>query len=60
MTNIDEILWRLERIENLLVGLANNSCEGCDACNHDEAKEALENIENEIIARACRNGVCED
>jgi len=26
----------------------------------DEAQEALENIEQEIIARACRNGVCED
>jgi hypothetical protein len=26
----------------------------------DEAKDALENIEAEIIARACRNGVCED
>ena len=28
---------------------------------HDlAAVDALENIENEIIARACRNGVCED
>jgi hypothetical protein len=27
---------------------------------HDEAQDALENIEQEIIARACRNGVCED
>lgn len=28
---------------------------------HDlAASDALENIENEIIARACRNGVCED
>jgi hypothetical protein len=26
----------------------------------DEKKDALENIEQEIIARACRNGVCED
>ena len=26
----------------------------------NEAQDALENIENEIIARACRNGVCED
>jgi hypothetical protein len=26
----------------------------------DHKKEALENIEQEIIARACRNGVCED
>jgi hypothetical protein len=26
----------------------------------DEAQDALENIEQEIIARACRNGVCED
>lgn len=25
-----------------------------------EAVDALENIEQEIIARACRNGVCED
>ena len=24
------------------------------------AHDALENIEQEIIARACRNGVCED
>ena len=28
---------------------------------HDlAASDALENIEQEIIARACRNGVCED
>jgi ubiquinone biosynthesis protein Coq4 len=28
---------------------------------HDlAAVEALENIENEIMHRACRNGVCED
>lgn len=27
---------------------------------NSEAKDALENIEHEIIARACRNGVCED
>jgi hypothetical protein len=26
----------------------------------NEAQDALENIEQEIIARACRNGVCED
>lgn len=26
----------------------------------DEKLEALANIEEEIIARACRNGVCED
>jgi hypothetical protein len=26
----------------------------------DEKLQALENIEEEIIARACRNGVCED
>lgn len=26
----------------------------------NEAKDALENIEHEIIARACRSGVCED
>ena len=26
----------------------------------DEKIQALENIEEEIIARACRNGVCED
>jgi hypothetical protein len=26
----------------------------------DEKLAALENIEEEIIARACRNGVCED
>ena len=60
MTNIDEILWRLERIENLRGSLTGYKCGGCDVCDHDEAKEALENIENEIIARACRNGVCED
>jgi len=24
------------------------------------AQDALENIEHQIIARACRNGVCED
>ncbi len=28
--------------------------------NDNEAQDALENIEQEIIARACRNGVCED
>jgi hypothetical protein len=26
----------------------------------NEAQDALENIEQEIIARACRSGVCED
>ena len=26
----------------------------------NEAQDALENIEHEIIARSCRNGVCED
>lgn len=31
-----------------------------DIYEDTEAIEALENIENEIIARACRNGVCED
>jgi hypothetical protein len=31
-----------------------------DIHHHDEAQDALENIEQEIIARACRNGVCED
>jgi hypothetical protein len=28
--------------------------------DNNEAQDALENIEHEIIARACRNGVCED
>ena len=31
-----------------------------DISSDDEAQDALENIEQEIIARACRNGVCED
>ena len=31
-----------------------------DIYEDTEAIEALENIENEIIARACRTGNCED
>ena len=31
-----------------------------DISSDDEAQDALENIEHEIIARACRNGICED
>ena len=31
-----------------------------DIFNDHEAHDALENIEQEIIARSCRNGVCED
>ena len=58
MTNFDEVLWRLERIENFLIELSNRI--GCDDYSHDEAQDAMENIEQEIIARACRNGVCED
>ena len=54
MTDIDKILWQLERIEKKIDALA---LEGVD---QDEAKQALENIEHEIIARACRSGVCED
>jgi chorismate mutase len=54
MTELDEIKYRLERIENLITKLMH------EASDHDEAKDALENIEEEIIARACRNGVCED
>jgi hypothetical protein len=54
MTELDEIKYRLERIENLITKLINESSET------DEVKDALENIEHEIIARACRNGVCED
>jgi hypothetical protein len=54
MTQIDEILWRLERIEKRMIELTSENV------NHDEAKEALKNIEEEIIARSCRSGVCED
>jgi hypothetical protein len=54
MTELDEIKYRLERIENLITKLIQESSD------NDEAKDALENIEEEIIARACRNGVCED
>ena len=54
MTELDKILWHLERIEKKIDTLTSETVE------QDEAKEALENIEQEIIARACRNGVCED
>ena len=54
MTELDRILWQLERIEKKIDALATESVD------QDEAKQALENIEQEIIARACRNGVCED
>lgn len=58
MTKLEALLERqsyeLEGIRKILLrSECSNSC-------HDEAKDALENIENEIIARACRNGVCED
>ena len=65
MTNLEVIETKIERLESLIekqsyelegirkILLRSESC-------HDDAKDALENIENEIIARACRNGVCED
>lgn len=56
MTTLDEVLWRLQRIENLLTTLVDQASDD----DNDEAQDALENIEQEIIARACRNGVCED
>jgi hypothetical protein len=51
---IEKQSYELEGIRNILLRR-----EHSDNC-HDEAKDALENIENEIMARACRNGVCED
>jgi hypothetical protein len=51
---IEKQSYELEGIRNILL---RRECS--DDC-HDEAKDALENIENEIMARACRNGVCED
>ena len=58
ITNLESLIekqsYELEGIRKILLRKECN--ENC----RDEAKDALENIENEIIARACRNGVCED
>lgn len=58
ITNLEALIERqsyeLEGIRKILLRSE------CAACEQDEAKDALENIEQEIIARACRNGVCED
>lgn len=51
---IERQSYELEGIRNILMRSE------CTGCQHDEAQDALENIEHEIIARACRNGVCED
>lgn len=68
MTELDIIKDKMTRLETLLERQS-YELEGirkillrseCTGCQHDEAQDALENIENEIIARACRNGVCED
>ena len=68
MTELDVIKDKLGKLETLIERqsyelegirkiLLRSECSG--SC-HDEAKDALENIEQEIISRACRNGVCED
>jgi hypothetical protein len=58
ITNLEALIekqsYELEGIRKILLRSE------CKECEQDEAKDALENIENEIIARACRNGVCED
>jgi hypothetical protein len=68
MTELDIIKDKIVRVESLLEKQS-YELEGirkillrseCNECEPDEAKDALENIEHEIIARACRNGVCED
>lgn len=66
MTNLDVIENKIERLESLLEKQS-YELEGIrklltrDQVDEiDEAQDALENIEQEIIARACRNGVCED
>jgi len=68
MTELDIIKDKIVRVESLLEKQS-YELEGIrkillrseyDESQPDEAKDALENIENEIIARACRNGVCED
>ena len=66
MTELDIIKDKLIRLESL-VERQSYELEGIRKIlmhnqknDVDEAKDALENIEQEIIARACRNGVCED
>jgi hypothetical protein len=58
ITNVESLIekqsYELEGIRKILLR------KECNENLHDDAKDALENIENEIIARACRNGVCED
>jgi hypothetical protein len=58
ITNLESLIekqsYELEGIRKILLR------KQCNENLHDDAKDALENIENEIIARACRNGVCED
>jgi hypothetical protein len=58
ITNLESLIekqsYELEGIRKILLR------KECNENLHDDAKDALENIENEIIARACRNGVCED
>ena len=66
MTELDVIKDKVIRLESLIEKqsyelegirkiIAHNQHDDVD-----EAQDALENIEAEIIARACRNGVCED
>lgn len=64
--NLDIIENKIERLESL-VEKQSYELEGIrkllmrsNVEEIDEAQDALENIEAEIIARACRNGVCED
>lgn len=66
MTSIEIIETKVERLESL-VEQQSYELEGIrklimrsKELDVDEAQDALENIEQEIIARACRNGVCED
>jgi len=66
MTSIEIIETKVERLESL-VEQQSYELEGIrklimrsKELDVDEAQDALENIEQEILARACRNGVCED
>jgi hypothetical protein len=53
---IEKNAYELKRVRGVLDYMENSRTQK----EVDEAKDALENIEQEIIARACRNGVCED
>ena len=71
MTELDIVKDKMDRLETLIQRqsyelegirklLSRNIKDNQGLYKNLAEHKALENIENEIIARACRNGVCED